>query len=191
MKNRFATDTDRQWAELRATMRRELMQEFLLPREDVPEMRTEILPFDTRHITEPMYLGSDLVGWREVSCEASPLVFCCPYRLVIDPAAAPGWEVTDCRIGVAPILLSRDPVLATAYAPLPWWLSPDSESARKGTPQDLRDAMRAIPIENIGRHSMQPGMIARLVLRCLDPQVPDPIPSPRAWFLCHMPDLST
>ena len=85
---------------------------------------TGILPFgEWRGLTS---FGSDSRSLDSAEVFLSTTqsqVVCMPFRLVIEAEKAVGWEVARCRIGMSEVFVSPSPVPASAYHPLPPWLS--------------------------------------------------------------------
>ena len=167
--------------QLKRTLRAELMREFALPLDPLP---TIILPLSSR--VSPQRVDR---GWRlddedrRAFLSFTAIVLSRPYRLVIHPEDAPGWEVTSLHIGVRPAFATLEPIDAVAFAPLPAWLTTELAPELHAI-DELRLAIAACPLENIERSCLQIGSPATLQLQRTTPESKGRVP--RAWLLAHV-----
>lgn len=156
---------------IRVEVRREL---------GAPQPPTAILPFPrANRNTGRKFIGDEEQHERRFMLALQAIVMTSVYRLVVHPDDAPGWQVMSLRIGMHHALSTLDPIDASAFAPLPAWLTSD---AAPGT-DELRRAMAAAPLENIERMTMHVGQVATLELEYEGSASPPC--APRAWLLVN------
>jgi len=158
-------ESDRLLGQLRRTLRAELMHEFMLDREparQAPLLGSCVLGFDP----PAFHRNYDAPDTWSLSYRTNVQQVMRPYRLCIDP---PGdWLVCDARVGTLPLAGNAAPVSATAFAPLPSWMSDFDidmaglrrmdDAAFQARLSALREAMAKVPITNIALVTAHPGV---------------------------------
>lgn len=175
-------ESDRLLAQLRRQLRAELMHEFMLkpgvggaPTSALPTIIVGLEPKDSRVKEVEVQPGGTIVSVMMLQR------ICRPYRLVIEPADAEGWEVSGARMGTVALFETERPVPASAFRPLPHWIEDPSGIA----PETLAQLMRETPLENVRRLTGMPGLQISLSLwRSPDAR---PAKQPRHWMLAHVP----
>lgn len=103
-------------------------------------------------------------------------------RLCIDPTTPNlnAWSVVGMKIGVQPLTIGPEPIAASAFAPLPKWITETPPELEK-VPELVR-ALEAFPIANVPPTTASPGLVVSVEL-----SGPRDASAPRAWFLCEVP----